>query len=65
MATKQDGLYVDVEEVARDWGCSRTKAYNIIRDLNRQMKDEDPRYIVVAGKVNRKYYEECCYKKQS
>ena len=32
--------YVDVAEVCRDWGCSRSKGYAIIKQLSEQMKSE-------------------------
>jgi len=51
-------LYVGVDTVAYDFGVSRAKAYAIIKDLNMELKKENPRAIVVAGKVNR-IYEEC------
>lgn len=52
-------LYVGVDTVAYDFGVSRAKAYAIIKDLNMELKKENPRAIVVAGKVNRIFYEEC------
>lgn len=53
-------LYVGVETVKRDLGVSRAKAYEIIKVLNNEMKAEHPRAIIVAGKVNRIWYEEAC-----
>lgn len=52
-------LYVGVDTVAYDFGVNRAKAYAIIKDLNMELKKENPRAIVVAGKVNRIFYEEC------
>ena len=51
-------LYVGVDTVAYDFGVSRAKAYAIIKDLNMELKKENPRAIVVAGKVYRIFYEE-------
>lgn len=31
-------MYVDVNEIMKDWGCSRAKGYQIIADLNAQYK---------------------------
>lgn len=45
-----------------DLGVSRAKAYDVIKELNAQMKKENPRAIVVSGKVNRIWYEEACLK---
>ncbi len=43
-----------------DLGVSRAKAYEVIKDLNEQLKKENPKALVVAGKVNRIWYEEAC-----
>ena len=64
MPQEQEKPYADAEEAARDWGCSKSQAYKIIRALNRQMKLKDPRLIAISGKANRQYYKECCYKRQ-
>ena len=56
-------MYVDANEISRDWGCSKSKAYAIIRELSEQMRKENPKLIIIAGKVNRAYYEEACMKK--
>ena len=50
--------YVDVAEVCRDWGCSRSKGYAIIKQLSEQMKSENPRLLTMSGKINRIYYED-------
>lgn len=49
--------YVDVAEVCRDWGCSRSKGYAIIKQLSEQMKSENPRLLTMSGKINRIYYD--------
>lgn len=55
--TKQ---FVTAAEVAEIMGISAGKAYAIIRELNGELKKKG--YLVVAGKVNRKFFEEkCCY----
>ena len=56
-------MYVDANEISRDWACSKSKAYAIIRELSEQMRKENPKLIIIAGKVNRAYYEEACMKK--
>lgn len=45
-----------------DLGVSKAKAYAVIKELNTELKKEYPRAIVVAGKVNRIWYEEACLK---
>ncbi len=55
-------LFVGVDTVKYELGVSRTKAYDVIRKLNEELKAQNPRAIVVAGKVNRIWYEEACLK---
>ena len=62
MAEKRIPLFVGVDTVISDLGVSRAKAYDVIKQLNREMKEQYPRAIVVAGKVNRIWYEEACLK---
>ena len=51
-------LFVGVDTVKSDLGVSRAKAYKIIKDLNDQLKEINPRAVIVAGRVNRIWYEE-------
>ena len=51
-------LFATVAEVQNDLGVSRAKAYDVIKDLNKQLKEQYPRAIIISGKVNRKWYEE-------
>lgn len=53
--------YVDVAEVCEDWDVSRSQGYKIIRQLNQSMLAQNPNAIVLAGKANRRFYEENCY----
>lgn len=62
MEQKRMPVYVGVEEVCRDWGCSRSKGYAIIKQLSEQMKEENPKLLVMSGKINRVYYNEACMK---
>jgi len=55
-------MFVGVDTVKFDLGVSRSKAYEVIRDLNRQMKEKYPGAIIVSGRVNRIWYEEACLK---
>ena len=54
-------MYVDVIEVCEDWGVSRAQGYKMIKELNDRMKAINPNLIVLAGKANRRFYEENCY----
>ena len=60
MNEKEKTLFVNVSTVQSDLGVSRAKAYQVIKDLNEQLKKKHPMAIVVAGKVNRVWYEEAC-----
>ena len=56
---------VDAEEVARDWGISKSMAYKIIQKLNNQISEQHPDAIIVSGKVSRGYYNRCCLSEKS
>ncbi len=60
MENKTKTLFVDVATVCHDLGVSRAKGYQIIKELNSELKKQHPMAIVVAGKVNRVWYEEAC-----
>ena len=62
MNREKEPLFIGVDTVMFDLGVSRAKAYDVIKELNAQMKKENPRAIVVSGKVNRIWYEEACLK---
>lgn len=49
-----DKLFMDVNNVAEVLEVSNAKAYEIIRTLNKGLKEQG--YIVVQGKVNTKYF---------
>lgn len=57
---KTKTLFVTVDTVQSDLGVSRAKAYQVIKDLNEQLRKKHPMAIVVAGRVNRIWYEEAC-----
>ena len=51
--------YYTVEDVQALLGVSSSKAYQIIRQLNNELKDKG--YIVVMGKTPKKYFNEKFY----
>ena len=57
---KMKKLYVQADEICEDWGVSKSQAYKMIKELNEKMLRENPNLIVLAGKVNRKFYEHWC-----
>lgn len=58
--TLKEKIYVGVETVMEDFDISKPKAYAIIHQLNEELKKQHPSAIVVAGKVNRYWYDEAC-----
>ncbi len=62
MTEERQPLFVGVDQIKFDLGVSRAKAYEVIKQLNKEMKERNPRAIVVSGKVNRIWYEEACLK---
>ena len=52
-------LYFTSDEVAKMLGVSRGKAYEIIRELNGELKEKN--YLVVAGKIPKAYFAEKYY----
>ena len=49
---------VRVKEVAGRLDCSERKAYEIIRQLNEELKTKG--YITISGRVPRKFFEQKC-----
>lgn len=60
MVRDRKPLFVDVDTVMYDLGVSRAKAYEVIKQLNKDLKAKHPQALVVSGKVNRIWYEEAC-----
>lgn len=54
-----EGLFIKADEVVRILGVSQSEAYRVIKRLNEEMAAKG--YIVVNGRVNRKYLEEQIY----
>lgn len=52
-------LFVRADEVVKVLGVSRAEAYRIIDRLNTKMEEQG--YIVIKGRVNRKFFEEQIY----
>ncbi len=61
--SQSDKMYVSAAEIAQDFDISKPKAYQIIKELNSELKKSCPKAIVLAGKVNRIWYEEACLKR--
>lgn len=55
----QGNLYYTVNEVMEMLGISRGHAYKIVKQLNAELADKG--FIVVAGRVPKKYFAEHFY----
>ncbi len=55
--------YIGPQTIMSDWGVSRATAYNIIKKMNAQLQKDHPSAIIIAGKVNKIWYEEACLKR--
>ena len=60
MTENTNTMFIGVAQIQKDWGISRSKAYQIIKDLNAELKKKNPTALVVSGRVNRFWYEEAC-----
>ena len=60
MLEENKPMFIGVATVQQDLGVSRSKAYDIIRQLNAEMKKQNPTALVVCGRLNRIWYEEAC-----
>ena len=52
-------VFYTAKDVAELIGCSSSKAYQIINDLNAEL--EKGGYIVIRGKIPIAYFNEKCY----
>ncbi len=50
----EECMFIKADEIRRLLGISRSKAYQIIRILNAELKSQG--YMVLNGKVNRNYF---------
>lgn len=54
-----DKQFIGVKEVMQITGTSESKSYGIIKELNNELKSRG--FIVVPGKVSRRFFFEKCY----
>ena len=52
--------YIGPQTIMEDWDVSKATAYSIIKKLNTQLLEKHPTALIIAGKVNRIWYEEVC-----
>ena len=51
--------FITAEEVQKVLGVSRSKAYQIVQGMNRELKAAG--YITIAGKCPIQYFQQKCY----
>lgn len=52
--------FMTVEEVAAELQVSKSKAYQIVRELNAELQKQG--YLIVAGRVNTRFFhKKVCY----
>ena len=55
--------FIGPERIMNDWNVSKSTAYNIIKRLNKQLKNEHPSALIISGKVNKIWYDEVCLRR--
>lgn len=65
MSENRKTLFVKASEIQADWGVSRTQSYLMIRRMSEQLIKENPKALILRGKINRAFYEECCGTKKA
>ena len=48
--------YISAKEIQNELGISRTKSYEIVKQLNSELESKG--YLVVRGKVPRRYFNQ-------
>ncbi|MDO4458881.1 MAG: DNA-binding protein [Clostridia bacterium] len=52
--------FMTVEEVSKELCISKSYAYKVVQQLNRELRSKG--YITISGRVNRQYFvERTCY----
>lgn len=52
-------IFISVKDIMKTLSVSELKAYSVIRQLNKKLTDKG--YMVIPGKISRKYFEERFY----
>ena len=59
MSMMQEKMNMDVDDVCAILGVSKTYAYSLMREYNKELKAKG--YIVVSGKISTKFLAEKIY----
>lgn len=52
-------MYYTEKDIENLLSCGRSKAYQVIRELNKELEEQG--YITIAGKVPKEYFEKRFY----
>ena len=52
-------IFISVKDIMKTLSVSESKAYSVVRQLNKELTEQG--YMVIPGKVSRKYFEERFY----
>lgn len=52
-------IFMNAEEVATALGVSKTYAYKVVRDLNKELQEKG--FLTISGRVSKRYFEERIY----
>lgn len=63
MAVKLESRYYTCKDVMEMLGIGESKAYSIIRQLNRELEKKG--YITINGKVHKEYFESKLFPKEA
>jgi transposase len=55
----KETTFMNVNEVAKELQTSKAFAYKVIREMNEELAKQN--YLVIAGKIPRKFFQERCY----
>ena len=55
----EDRMFITADEIAENLGISKPFAYKLIKQMNEQLIQRG--YMIVSGRVSRRYYEEKFY----
>lgn len=50
---------MNVEDIANELGCSKSHAYKIVKDLNKELEGQG--YITMAGRIPRAFWAKKMY----
>ena len=59
MKAQMKAQFITAAEVAEIMGVSRTKAYQIVRDMNNELKEQG--YLTINGEGPRRYFQQKFY----